>query len=104
MSNNPSMEATPQGNGSLTGGVIQVVSDMVADWGLDDDLNINADTKLMGDLEFESIDVVQLAVSLEQHFQQSELPFETLFMKGGDYVEDLTVNEISEFLGAHLTK
>ncbi len=96
------MEDSVQPNQNLSAGVINVVETMVADWGLDDDLKISADTRLMGDLEFESIDVVQLAVGLEQHFQQTELPFETLFMKGGDYVEDLTVSEISDFLTAHL--
>lgn len=102
MSNNQAMEASGQPNGNLSAGVIDVVKTMVADWGLDDDLTISTDTRLMGDLEFESIDVVQLAVALEQHFQQTELPFETLFMKGGDYVEDLTISEVSDFLTANL--
>ena len=56
----------------------------------------------MADLEFESIDIVQLAVSLEQHFDQSGLPFEQLFMRDGDYVDDLTVNEIADFLRGHI--
>jgi acyl carrier protein len=89
-------------NQDLSPNVISVIESMVADWGLEDEIEIGPDTRLMGDLEFESIDVVQLAVALEQHFEQTELPFETLFMRGGDYVEDLTVTEIAEFLGQHL--
>jgi acyl carrier protein len=45
---------------------------------------------------------VQLAVSLEQHFEQTGLPFEKLFMRDGDYVDDLTVSEIAVFLRSHL--
>jgi acyl carrier protein len=83
-------------------GVIKVINDMVADWELDQPLGVRTDTRLMEDLEFESIDIVQLAVSLEQHFEQSGLPFEKLFMRDGDYVDDLTVKEIATFLHSHL--
>jgi acyl carrier protein len=83
-------------------GVVQVINDMVADWELDQPKGIRGSTRLMEDLEFESIDIVQLAVSLEQHFEQSGLPFEKLFMRDGDYVDDLTVGEIAVFLRSHL--
>jgi acyl carrier protein len=88
---------------SIEQGVVQVINEMVADWELDQPLGVRATTRLMGDLEFESIDIVQLAVSLEQHFEQSGLPFEKLFMRDGDYVDDLTVSEIATFLRSHLS-
>ena len=59
-------------------------------------------TRLIGDLEFESIEIVQLAVALGQHFDYEEIPFEELFMRDGDYVEDLTVAQIAAFLRSHL--
>jgi acyl carrier protein len=96
MSNN---EVTaPLGSDDVESGVITVINDMVADWDLDRPAGIASTTSLMNDLEFESIDIVQLAVQLEQHFEQSGLPFEQLFMREGDYVDDLTVAEIAAFL------
>ncbi len=86
------------GNDEIEAGVIAVISGMIADWELDDAASVTPATSLMGDLEFESIDIVQLAVALEQHFEQSGLPFEELFMRDGDYVEDLSVNEVAGFL------
>src|SRR5678816_3635534 len=83
-------------------GVVQVINELVADWELDQPTGVRGSTRLMEDLEFESIDSVQLAVSLEQHFEQSGLPFEKLFMRDGDYVDDLTVGEIAVFLRSHL--
>ena len=89
-------------NDPIEQGVIQVITDMVVDWDVDRPAGVNGKTRLMEDLEFESIDIVQLAVSLEQHFDHSGLPFEKLFMRDGDYVDDLTVTEITTFLRSHL--
>lgn len=87
---------------SIEQGVLQVINEMVADWDLDSPVGVGSSTRLMGELEFESIDVVQLAVALEQHFKQSGLPFEKLFMRDGDYVDDITVSEIVGFLRTNL--
>jgi acyl carrier protein len=56
----------------------------------------------MEDLAFESIDVVQLVVALEKNFERKGLPFEQLFMRDGDYVDELEVKEIVEFLHKNL--
>jgi acyl carrier protein len=56
----------------------------------------------MEDLAFESIDVVQLVVALEKNFERKGLPFEQLFMRDGDYVNELEVKEIVEFLHKNL--
>jgi acyl carrier protein len=60
--------------------IVSVLNDMTQDWELELENGINAETGLMSDLAFESIDVVQLAVSLEQRFAKKGLPFEKLFM------------------------
>src|SRR5436309_2767466 len=58
--------------------VIAVATDTVADWGLDLSSPITADTKLMEDLNFGSIDIVQFAVGIERAFDRKGLRFETL--------------------------
>ncbi len=83
-------------------GVISVLNNMTQDWDLELEGGIGPTTRLMEDLGFESIDVVQLAVSLEQHFGRKGLPFEKLFMRDGDYVDDLHVNEVVDFLSTNL--
>ncbi len=84
--------------------VIEALEAMTADWELDLDKGINSETRLMEDLAFESIDVVQLVVALEQRLNRKNIPFEHLFMEEGDYVDDLVVSEIVEFLEGELQK
>ena len=82
--------------------VIAVLENMTADWELEDGGKIEPETRLMEDLAFESIDVVQLVVALEKNFERKGLPFEQLFMRDGDYVDELEVKEIVEFLHKNL--
>lgn len=82
--------------------VISVVSDTVRDWDIDLPNGIGPDTKLMDDLAFESIDVVQFAVAIEQAVGRKGLPFEKLFMKEGDYVDDVALKQVADFLCTEL--
>ncbi|MCS0494099.1 hypothetical protein NVS89_03245 [Ancylobacter sp. MQZ15Z-1] len=82
----------------VEGAVINVANDMVAGWDIELPNGINAETRLMEDLSFESIDVVQFAVAIEQAVDRKGLPFEKLFMKDGEYVDDVELREVSEFL------
>ncbi len=82
--------------------VSAVLVDMTGDWDLDFDGEINRDTRLIGDLAFESIDIVQLVVAIEGEFQKRGIPFEKLLMIDGRYVDDLTVGDIADFLSANM--
>lgn len=82
--------------------VITVLEDTVRDWDMDIEGGIGAQTTLIGDLAFESIDVVQFAVALEQALGKKGLPFEKLFINDGAYVDDVSVTEVVEFLKAEL--
>lgn len=78
--------------------VIAVLEDMTADWDVDSTDGIGSETKLMEELAFESIDVVQLVVAIEKEFDCKGLPFEKLFMHDGDYVDEILVKEVVDFL------
>jgi acyl carrier protein len=82
--------------------VIAVLRDTVQDWDLELDTGITGSTKLIEELSFESIDVVQFAVALEQALGSKGLPFEKLFIQEGNYVDDVTVSEVVEFLNAEM--
>jgi acyl carrier protein len=82
--------------------VITVLEDVTTDWDLDLENGINANTGLIEELAFESIDIVRFVVALEQHFHCKGLPFEKLFMRDGDYVDELYVHEVVDFLSEQL--
>lgn len=82
--------------------LIGILSDMTSDWDLDLDDKIDRDTRLIADLAFESIDIVELVVSIEQAFATRGIPFEQLLMIEGRYVDDLSVGQVSDFVAANL--
>lgn len=82
--------------------IVKILQDMTSDWEMGFSGKIGSETRLIGDLGFESIDIVQLAVAIEEHFNRRDLPFQDLFMTDGRYVEDLKVSDLVDFLCAHL--
>ncbi len=84
--------------------VIAILKDLTVDWELDSQEEITSSTHLMADLAFESLDIVQLVVAIEKKFGRQGLPFPELFMREGDYVDDLTVGELVRFLEVHLSQ
>lgn len=81
---------------AIEAAVVDVLSDMVSEWDLDRE--IDSQSKLVADLKFESIDIIQLVVALEETFQRRNLGFSELLMTNGRYVDDLSVDEIVAFL------
>jgi acyl carrier protein len=78
--------------------VIGILEDTTGDWDLEFSGGIRSDTRLIADLAFESIDMVQFVVALEEKFMRRDLPFEKLLMVDGRYVDDLSVAEVTKFL------
>lgn len=84
--------------------VITVLDDSIQDWDLELEEPISGETTLIEDLGFESIDVVQFCVALEEALQRKAIPFANLFMEDGAYVSDVTVNRVAEFLADELSR
>jgi len=82
--------------------LVGILTDMTTDWDLDFEGGITGETRLMADLDFESIDVVQLIVAIEAHFQRRGLHFEHLLMNDGRYVTELQVKQMVDFLDTAL--
>jgi acyl carrier protein len=87
-------------NAEISQKLHQTLAEFVADWGLD--VDINASTSLVEDLEFDSIDVIQFVVAVENAFQSRNLGFQSLLMQDGRYVDDLSVGQIEAFLAKKL--
>jgi len=77
--------------------VIDIVGDLIQDWGLDLEEALSGKTLLVEDLEFASVDIIQLCVAIEQHYEQ-KLGFQDLLMKEGHYVSDLTLDQIIDYV------
>lgn len=83
-------------NAEISQKLHQTLAEFVADWGLD--VDIDEATSLVEDLEFDSIDVIQFVVAVENAFQSRNLGFQSLLMQDGRYVDDLSVGQIEAFL------
>jgi|SRR5437867_5406147 len=85
--------------------ILKILKEMTSDWEMGFTGKIGPETHLVADLAFESIDVVQLSVTLQEDFHQPNLPFQKLLMTPeGRYVEDLRVSELSDFMYHHLNQ
>ena len=94
-------------NGSLSHeqiqqGLVAILDDMVQDWDLDLMRPIGPDSRIIGELGFESIDLVQLVVAIESKFAVRGLPYEELIIEDGRYVTEMTVNQVADFLYAQI--
>lgn len=78
--------------------LIELLSDLTSDTDREFSGGIGRETRLVADLEFDSVDVVQFALLIEEKFRRRKLPFEKLLMTDGRYRDDVTVGEVAEFL------
>jgi acyl carrier protein len=80
--------------------VLDLVHSVVQDWEFDGP--VTEQTRLYGDLAFESLDLVILGAAVQERFGQT-FPFPDLFAEIGQReVHDLTVGEWVDFLERHL--
>jgi acyl carrier protein len=77
--------------------VIAVVEDLTQDWGLDLSDPVGGTTMLAADLQFASVDIIQLCVALEQTYGR-RFGFQDLLMKDGSYVGDLSIAQFADFI------
>ena len=78
--------------------IVELIRDMRSDWDSGDDVPMTAVTRLIADLEFESIDVVYLIAAIEERFSRREIPFQDLLMVSGKYVDDVELGTLAGFV------
>lgn len=81
--------------------IIALTQDLVQDWGLELEGGISSSSRLVGDLAFASVDIIQLCVAIEQHYE-TKLGFQKLLMADGSYKSDLSLQEMADFVGHRL--
>lgn len=82
--------------------LIVLLKDFTQDWDSEFEGEMNRATTLLGDLGFESIDIIQLSVAIEEDITRCKLPFDQLLMKDGRYVDDLAIGQIADFIAARI--
>jgi acyl carrier protein len=92
---------TVASNSTIETTLVEIVEDLIQDWGLDLDEGISDATLLVNDLDFASVDIIQLCVAIEQHYGQ-KMGFQDLLMKNGSYVSDLSIGLIADFVSVKM--
>lgn len=64
-------------------------------------VEITRATQLSGSLGFTSIDMMHVLASVDMRFS-THLPYDSLIMKNGQYISDLSVGEIADFVEENL--
>lgn len=82
--------------------LVAIIEDFLIDFDEEYQEDLTPETKLLADLGFESIDVIQLVVAIEEELKTRNVQFEELLMVDGRYVDDLSIGQIAEFLATKL--
>jgi acyl carrier protein len=96
------MERVQDPHADLVSDLIEMLTDLTSDWDTEYSGRISAETRLIADLAFESVDVVHLMVAIQERYGRYDIPFEDLLMVDGRYVTDLRVEQIAVFLARQL--
>ena len=73
----------------------------ISGWGVYATHPIAEDTRIVGDLDFESVMIVEFCMAVGKHFRK-KLPFQNLVFQDGRF-QDFTVGQLVTFLDGHLT-
>ena len=79
-------------HGTIEKTVIATLDDLVQDWDIEEP--IQGSTKVVADLGFESIDLIQMVAALERAFKLKGGSLVEMLVADGRYVDDLTVDQI----------
>lgn len=81
--------------------LLDLLNQLSGDWEYSGE--ISGETFLIGDLGFESIDIVVLCTNVEQHYER-QMPFAQFLADVGQRdVRDIQVNELVEFFHQNLS-
>lgn len=76
--------------------LIGVIGEILEDLG-EDPGEITRETMLLGDLGLSSVEAIHIAIMLENRLRIA-LDFESLAVRDGEYVDDLSVGSIQDFV------
>jgi len=81
--------------------IVRIIKDMTSDFDTEYSDEIGTNTYLVSNLDFESVDIIELMTEIEKFYNRRKLPFQKLVVKDGRY-RDFTVGELVDFLYKYL--
>jgi len=87
---------------SVQATIVGILTDMVRDWDVPSDREITGFTSLVDDLGCSSIDIISLVVAIEEAYGTRKLGFADLLIRDGQYVNDLKISELAQFVASKL--
>ena len=81
--------------------VLEVLREKIKKLDSDFSGTLDEETRIVGDLDFESVLIVEFCMAIGKHFRK-KLPFQNLVFQNGKF-QDFTVGQLLTFLEGHLT-
>jgi acyl carrier protein len=81
--------------------VLEVLREKIKKLDSDFSGTLDEETRIVGDLDFESVLIVEFCMAIGKHFRK-KLPFQNLVFQNGKF-QDFTVGQLVTFLEGHLT-
>ena len=82
--------------------VVSTLESLVQDWDIEE--SITSRTRVVADLGFESIDLIQMVAALERAFRLKGSSLVAMLVADGRYVDDLTVDQVTDDIGRRIGK
>jgi acyl carrier protein len=82
--------------------VFEVVENLIQEYDLPP-LEVTDETRLIETLGLTSIDIMHLLSSIDMRLSK-HLPYDTLVLKNGEYISDISIGEIIDFVIANVDK
>ena len=74
--------------------IVSTLENLVQDWDIEEP--ITSKTRVVADLGFESIDLIQMVAALEHAFRLKGSSLVAMLVVDGRYVDDLTVEQVTD--------
>ncbi len=100
MTNDRQAEREPLDRSATLATVIATLEDLMQDWEIEEP--IGPETRVVADLGFESIDLIQMIGALERAFRQRGGALVDMLVANGRYVDDLSVGEITDGIAVRI--
>lgn len=84
--------------------VKDILAELLTEWETQFEAGIGPETLLGADLSLGSIDIVRLISDIQQRYAHQVIPFQELFMRDDEIIQDLRVAELVDFLYRHFNQ
>jgi acyl carrier protein len=100
MTNERPVAGDPVDRSAISATVVATIESLMQDWDIEEP--IRPATRVVADLGFESIDLIQMVGALERAFRLSGMSLVDMLVVDGRYVDDLSIGQITDAVAVRL--